>query len=177
MADNPILTDNIVVLRRFNAFDREALASIAGDKKVSRYLADRFPYPYGLAEADAWIALVSCEVRTCNFAIEWQGNLVGGAGLQPMDDIHSGTAEFGYWLGVDYWGKGLASRAARLLADYAFNELLFVRLQAEVFNVNPASMRVLEKTGFTKEGTLRRHIRKDGVIYDSALYARLRSEG
>lgn len=162
-------------LRRFRPEDRVALARLADNPNVSRYLKDRFPSPYSLSDADTWIALAKAESRPCNFAIEWRGELIGGIGLEPMDDINSGTAEVGYWLGEPYWGKGLAARAVALLIPIAFEEHLFIRLQAQVFSENTASMRVLEKNGFVREGVLRKHARKRGAIHDQVLYARLRN--
>lgn len=163
-------------LRRFQPDDREALVKLADNPNVARFLAKRFPHPYSAKDADDWINLTQSETRPCNFAIESNGAFVGGIGLVPLEDMHSGTAEIGYWLGEPYWGKGIASQAVELLLPYAFGELLFVRLQAMVFAENHASMRILEKCGFVCEGVLRRHIRKNGIISDAAIYAKLRSE-
>ena len=60
------------------------------------------------------------------------------------------------------------------MASYAFSSLPLARLEAPVFAWNPASMRVLEKSGFAKEGVLRQSVFKDGELIDSVLYARLR---
>ncbi len=170
-----MLTDGVVTLRRYQEADREQLIRIADNQRVSQYLDYRFPFPYTLEDADMWLDLVEKENVTCNFAVEWEGQLIGGAGLEPMQGIYSGTAELGYWFGEPFWGKGLATRAVTLLAEYGLNELLFLRLQANVFAENPASMRVLEKAGFVKEGILRRHIRKNGHISDAHLFAKTRA--
>lgn len=165
-----------LAIRQFETDDREVLARLAGNANVARFLAKRFPHPYSLSDADEWIALTRTETRPCNFALEWKGELVGGIGLVPLSDIHSGSAEIGYWLGEPYWGKGIATRAVDLFLPYAFDELLFIRLQAIVFAQNPASMRVLEKNGFVREGVMRKHIRKNGVVTDAVLYAKLRND-
>lgn len=164
-----------VAIRSFQNEDREQLARIADNPKVVRYLMNRFPHPYTATDADTWLALTRLETRPCNFAIEWRGELVGGIGMDPMADVHAGTAEIGYWLGEPYWGKGLAARAVGLLLPYAFEELLFIRLQAKVFAGNGASMRVLEKNGFVREGIMRKHVSKNGVVLDAVLYAKLRN--
>ena len=169
------LVSGDLALRRFRHEDRECLAALANNPNVVKFLALRFPHPYRLEDADVWIRIAMDETRICNFAVEWRGEFVGGIGLVPLADIHSGTAELGYWLGEPYWGKGLASRAVALLLPHAFGELLFVRLQAEVFAGHSASMRVLEKNGFVREGILRKHISKNGVVTDAALYAKLRN--
>ena len=168
------LEDGIVALRRFRTGDSERLVELGDNPNVCRFLANRFPSPYRPADADAWITATASETRPCNFAIEFEGTLIGGIGLEPLKDMHAGTAELGYWLGEPYWGKGLATRAVRLMTDHAFGELLFVRLQAIVIEKNNASMRVLEKAGFAREGVMRKHIRKNGVMLDAHLYALLR---
>lgn len=165
-----------VILRPYARDDSKQLQRIADNPNVSRFLTDIFPSPYTMKDAEEWIALTLTETRRCNFAVEWQGELVGGIGLIPMTDVHSGTANLGYWLGEPYWGRGLAARAVSALLPYAFDELLFIRLQALVYSGNPASMRVLEKNGFVREGVMRKHVRKRGVIHDAALYAKLRNE-
>ena len=173
----PCFDDGVVRLRRFRVEDRERLVELGDNSNVSRFLANRFPSPYRLEDADAWIGVSTAESRPCSFAIEYEGRLAGGIGLEPMHDMHSGSAELGYWLGEPYWGRGLAVRAVRLMADYAFDQLLFIRLQAMVIDGNAASMRVLEKSGFVREGILRKHVRKNGVVRDAHLFARLRRDG
>ncbi len=164
-----------LALRPFQLSDRDTLVRLADNPRVAQYLAARFPHPYRESDADAWLEIAKTETRICNFAIEWQGAFVGGAGLVPLADIYSGTSEVGYWLGEPYWGKGLMTRAVALLTQYAFDELLFIRLQANVLEGNAGSMRALEKNGYVREGIMRKHARKNGVIFDVALYAKLRN--
>jgi len=171
-----MLKDSDLILRPYQASDREALVKLADNPKVAHNLTNVFPNPYTPEDADAWLKLTADEERPLNFAIIWQGNFVGGAGLIPMTDVHCGTSRFGYWLGEPYWGKGLAARAAALLADYAFKEFKFIRLQAMVFARNPGSMKVLEKCGFQREGVMRCHVTKNGQVLDAVLYARLRED-
>lgn len=168
------LCDGEVGLRPFAPTDREELARLADNPGVAKYL-NFLPSPYTLEEADSWIALTGTENPRCNFAIDWGGRLVGACGIIPGSGVFSGTGDIGYWLGEKHWGKGLATRAAVLLRDYALNELLFVRLQASVFAPNQASARVLEKAGFYREAVLRKYLRKDGQIHDAHLFVRLRN--
>ena len=170
------LHDGDLLLRPFGEQDRTRLPQLADNPNVSRFMALRFPHPYRQEDADSWLRLTAEETRICNFAVAWRGELVGGIGLKPMDDLHSGTSEIGYWLGEPYWGKGLITRAVKTLLPYAFDELLFIRLQALIFVENLASQKVLEKNGFAREGVLRKHLRKNGVISDAVLYAKLRNE-
>lgn len=170
------MTDGDVAIRLFAKDDREDIVRLGDNARVARFLANRFPHPYRPADADAWLALVADETPPHNFAVEWRGKFIGGIGLAPLADVHFQTADLGYWLGEPYWGKGLAARALALLIAYAFSRLPYIRLQALVFEENTASMRVLEKNHFIKEGVLRRHVTKNGAVLNAALYALLREE-
>jgi RimJ/RimL family protein N-acetyltransferase len=173
---NAMITKEGLTLRRFYEEDRRILVQLADNPNVVKYLAPRFPNPYRLEDADAWIALTREEKQPLNFAIEWQGKLVGGIGIEPSSGLFVRTAELGYWLGESFWGRGLAAKAVELFTPYVFCELPFIRMQAFIFAENRNSMRVLEKNGFTKEGTLRKHITKNGMVTDAILYAKLASE-
>jgi RimJ/RimL family protein N-acetyltransferase len=86
-----------------------------------------------------------------------------------------GTARFGYWLGRAFWGRGVATEASRLLSDYALTVGGLRRIEATVFTENVASARVLEKSGFALEGTLRAfYLDRSDKVCDALLYARIR---
>ena len=164
-----------LTLRRWRTADIDPLVRYANNWNVWINLKDRFPHPYTEAEARAWIA--HCEARTgepTSFAIDWQGEAIGGAGLEPMTDVLRLTATVGYWLGEPFWGRGFATQALRAISAYAFSTFDLHRLEATVFEWNQASARVLEKAGYSLEGRLRHRIIKDGRIADTLLYARLR---
>ena len=90
------------------------------------------------------------------------------------EDIYHRSAEVGYWVGEEYWGRGLATEATRAFLDYAFEEFYLHRIFATAFEGNRASMRVLEKCGFTLEGRRKMAVDKDGKIFDDFLYAIVR---
>ena len=164
-------------LRPHRRQDAAQLSAAAGAFAVARWMTARFPHPYGLVEAQAWLAVAAAEDPVDHFAIEVDGTLAGGAGLQPASGERFGVAEFGYWLGCDYWGRGIATEAARLLARHAFAQRGLHRLEAHVFAPNAGSMRVLEKTGFRCEGKLRSgFVERDGTIVDGFLYGRLAAD-
>ena len=168
-----MLINDDLTLRPFRQGDREVLAKLADNFNVSKYLTERFPYPYALADADCWIAKVGSEDVPHNFAIEWQSQLVGGIGLVPLGDVYRRTAEIGYWLGEPYWGEGLATKAVAMMLGYTFANLQFIRLQAAVSAENKNSARVLEKNNFILEAVLRQYITKNGRMQDALLYAKL----
>jgi ribosomal-protein-alanine N-acetyltransferase len=161
------------VLRPWAASEKRNLARYANNSAVWRNLLDSFPHPYSEADAEFWIAHTQANPGL-HFAIQLDGAAVGGIGIIPQSGLALQTAHFGYWLGQCFWGQGIATAAARSMASYAFQAFPFARLEAPVFAGNPASMRVLEKAGFSREGVLRHSVFKDGQLIDSVLYARLR---
>ncbi|MDD4138319.1 MAG: GNAT family protein, partial [Methanoregula sp.] len=82
--------------------------------------------------------------------------------------------EIGYWLSESCRGKGIMTGAVRAVVPVAFERFDIVRLQAGIFADNPASMRVLEKSGFIREAVHRNAITKNGVTMDEMLYVLLR---
>ena len=109
-----------------------------------------------------------------NFAIASATEAIGGIGLELGRDVHRRSANVGYWLGEPYWGRGIATGALRAFTEFAFAEFDLVRIDANVYEWNPASARVLEKSGYECEGRLRRSITKDGQTIDQWLYAIVR---
>jgi [ribosomal protein S5]-alanine N-acetyltransferase len=165
-----------IILRAWRRSDIPSLVRYANNRKIWLNLRDIFPHPYTQAAADRWIAI--CESNqgpTTNFAIELQGEAIGGIAFRFLDDVNCKTAVIGYWLGEPFWGRGIATTALKQTTDYAFQSFSLERLEATVFEWNPASARVLEKAGYVLEGRLRRSIFKDGRLADSLLYARIRA--
>ena len=80
----------------------------------------------------------------------------------------------GYWLSEEFWGRGIATRAVTAMSDWAFAQYNLTRVFAMAFAHNAASIRVLEKAGFVREGILRRSAIKNGVILDQVLFAKVR---
>ena len=97
----------------------------------------------------------------------------GDLGARAGVGIHARTAQFGYWLGETFWGRGIVTAAGRAFLEHLKNDGRFVRLEAPVFEWNPSSMRVLEKLGFERVAVLRRNVTKDGQLIDSVLYSYL----
>lgn len=172
--DEPELDGGSCRLRPWRAGDLDDLVAAADDERVSRGLRDHFPWPYTRADGAAWLADCAGPRDDWRFAIEHEGRAIGGLGFRPGRDIHRHTAEVGYWLGVAYWGRGLAAAALRTALPRAAEHFRLLRIAAGVFADNPASMRVLEKTGFAREGVLRAAVVKRGVVLDLYLYARAR---
>jgi RimJ/RimL family protein N-acetyltransferase len=161
-------------LRPWRPGDEHALARHANDHRVWRTLRDDFPYPYTLRDAETWVRHAAALPPLQEMAVAVEGEPVGGIGIVPQRDVHRRTAELGYWLGAELWGRGIMTAAVRSFAAAVFERRDFGRLQALVFASNPASARVLEKAGWTREGVLRRHVLKEGGLTDAIVYAALR---
>ena len=159
-------------IRPWRLDDAESLAKHANDRKVWLGLRDLFPHPYTIDDAHEFLQKKIIEQSATIFCIEINGAAVGGIGIHPGQDVHRHTATLGYWLGAEFWGRGIMTEAVAALTDFCFENFPLRRISAEVFANNPASARVLEKAGFTFEGRLKSHVVKDGQLLDSLLYAR-----
>jgi RimJ/RimL family protein N-acetyltransferase len=158
-------------IRDWRGSDAPSLARHANNRKIWRNLRDFFPHPYTLDDARRWIESTTAADATTSFAIEVDGEAVGGIGLHPGRDVHRRSAEIGFWLGEPFWGRGIMTEAVQAVTRHAFDVLGLSRVHASVFEWNTASARVLEKAGYTLEATLRRAVVKDGKTIDALLYA------
>jgi len=164
------------VLRAWAASDKPALLRHADDRRVWRNMDDSFPHPYTAVHADDWIAMASRPGPSVHCAIELDGEAVGGIGVIAGAGVSRRCGRLGYWLGASAWGRGIATAATRAFAPHVLAATDLVRLEARVYAWNPASARVLEKSGFAHESVQRRSVFKDGQLADSALYVRLRDD-
>lgn len=163
----------LAVVRSWRDSDRDSLVRHANNRRVWRNLKDRFPHPYTPEDATDWLALSRAKPEVTGWAIEVEGQAAGGVGLVPLADVHAKGAHIGYWLGEPHWGRGIMTAVVGAVTRLALGERGFVRLEAPVFAWNPASMRVLEKCGYTREGIMRKSVFKDGELIDCVLYARV----
>lgn len=154
--------------------DREAIVRHANNRKVWLNLRDRFPHPYTIADARNWLEMVVGVRPENSFAIAVDDEAVGGIGFTVQHDVGRRSAEIGYWLGEEFWGRGLATQALIAVTDYAFANYDLCRMYAHVFEWNPASARVLEKAGYQFEGRLKKSVTKDGQTIDQLMYAVVR---
>ncbi|GAB4019721.1 GNAT family N-acetyltransferase [Spirosoma migulaei] len=161
----------LCTIRSWKRGDEQNLLHYANNKEIWLNLRDRFPHPYTQADAHQWIELVVGASPETNFAITVEDKAVGGIGLILHEDIERCSAEVGYWLGETYWGRGILTAALKAFTQYALDEFVLTRLYAVPFLRNTASMKVLEKAGYQREGIMRRSAIKDGQVIDQALYA------
>ncbi|CAN5589028.1 GNAT family N-acetyltransferase [soil metagenome] len=169
-----ILAIENLTVRPYRSADVDSLSHHANEREIWLNLRDRFPFPYTKKDAREWVDLANRLKPVTNFAIEVDGQCVGGIGLAINQDVHRKSAELGYWLGKEYWGQGLMSKILAPMSDYYFANHDVVRIYAMVFDFNPASSKVLEKAGYELEGRLKKSAFKDGKFCDQLLYAKIR---
>jgi [ribosomal protein S5]-alanine N-acetyltransferase len=157
-------------LRGWRLDDAESLQKHADNSNIYSFLLDRFPHPYTMEAAIGWITPMLTQDPMVNFAIDIDGKAVGVIGLELRNDVYRRSPLLGYWISETYWGRGIMSKAIKLIVDYAFDNLDAVRVQAGVLSNNPRSMRVLEKAGFVKEGVLKNNIIKNEIVLDEHIY-------
>ncbi|MCG8474499.1 MAG: GNAT family N-acetyltransferase [Cytophagales bacterium] len=160
-------------LRKLSIDDTYRLALLANNKKIADNLKNNFPHPYDANDAEFFIGNCLEEETPVTFAIEWNYELVGCIGIIPQEDIYEHSAEIGYWVGEPYWNMGIASKALRIMMEYAFFKLRYTRLFAHVIEYNTASCHVLKKSGFTLEGIGKKAVLKNNRLWDEYRYGLL----
>lgn len=161
-------------LRPWNANDAFSLAKHANNKKIADNMRDGFPFPYTIDDAQRWLNMAMKETRHVLLAIEVNGEAAGGIGIIFKENVYRLSAEIGYWLGETYWRKGITSETIAGLSSYAFAKTDIVRLQAEIFSPNTASMKTILKAGFHLEAINKKAVIKNGVLLDQHVYARIK---
>ena len=162
-----------ITIREWRIEDKADLAENLNNVHVLNNLRDGLPYPYTEKDAEEYIhaMLSSDKENTFAFAVTLDDQVIGSIGVFRCDNIHRRTAELGYYIGEKYWGNGYMTSAVRQICAYVFDNTDIIRIFAEPFAKNVASCRVLEKSGFTCEGVLRKNAFKNGEFLDMKMYA------
>lgn len=168
------LRSSICTVRNYRPDDAPSLAKHGNNRRIWENLRDRFPHPYTETQASEYIAQLMQHADATSFAIDVGDVAVGGISLHVGSDIERIGAELGYWLGEEFWGRGIATAAIGLVTNFAFSKRSLIRVFAIPFTTNTASCRALEKAGFEREGLMRKSAIKDGRIRDQFLYAKVR---
>lgn len=161
-----------VSIRQWKKEDCGALAAIANNKNIWINVRDRFPHPYTIKDALNWIEFTSQQKPVQSLAVCYRGAVAGSIGVTIRDDVYRKSIEVGYFIGEAYWGLGIATKAVELMTNLIREHFDVVRVYAEVFEHNTASMRVLEKNGFHLEGIRKKAVIKNNVIMDDHVWVR-----
>ena len=142
-----ILETERLTLRKPTLADVNAITRLAGDRRIAENTR-RLPHPYSQGDAVDFVRGIAASRETV-FLIEKDHTPIGMAGVDWREEE---APELGYWLGVDYWGQGLATEAVRAVMDFTFEHFDNGQLRAGARVANPASRNVLEKCGFQWSG-------------------------
>jgi RimJ/RimL family protein N-acetyltransferase len=173
----PNLATSRLVLRPFVGKDVPSVVEFCGAREVADTMTG-IPHPYRREDAESWISTHAAAFEHgvgATFAVEGPEGVVGAVLLMNIDRATL-QAELGYWIGLPFWRKGYATEAAREGVRYAFEDVRLNRIYARCMVRNPASVRVLEKLGMTREGLLRQNLRRWEQFEDAYIYSILRSE-
>jgi RimJ/RimL family protein N-acetyltransferase len=175
----PTIQTKRLVLRPWALDDAPVMQRLAGRREIADTMIS-IPHPYTEQQVREWIAGhdgAFTQGKAIHFAIQLKGagQLMGATELRAIDTEHA-HAELSAWIGVEWWGQGYASEAARAVVRYGFEHLNLNRIHACYTVRNPASGRVLEQVGMKREGLLRQCVRKWGVFEDVVLMAIIRQD-
>ena len=161
------------ILRKPTIHDVEAIVKHANNPNVSQYTSNKFPYPYLVSHAQAFVEFANNSISSDILAIEINGEFVGACGIHFKEDLQCKNAELGYWLAEPFWGKGIITLVLIERVQDAFLKHKIHRLYASVFDVNIGSQKALLKCGFTLEAILKQAVYKNNCYYDDYIYSTL----
>jgi RimJ/RimL family protein N-acetyltransferase len=147
-ASSCVLETERLTLRRPTLADVKAIARLANDRRIAEN-ARRLPHPYLPDDAVTFVRAIANDKRETVFLIE---NNHAPIGMVGVDWRAPEAPELGYWLGVEHWGQGFATEAARAVIDFTFEEFEVEQLISGARVANPTSRNILEKCGFQWSG-------------------------
>ena len=173
------LTTERLLLRSFSLADAPTVQQLAGERTIAD-TTRIVPHPYLDGLAESWIdshQIPGPTSTSIELAITLRADqaIVGAISLVEINQLDS-RAELGYWIGKPFWGNGYCTEAAIAILSYAFQELALNRVSARHLARNPASARVLEKIGMSREGVLRQHNKKWDTFEDVVVHGILAAE-
>lgn len=162
----------MIELRELKSDDREWLVRYLNNEQLVRYLTSRIPQPYSFDDANWWVEVGSKEGAFVR-AITFNGSFCGVIGVYTKEAEYAHAAELGYWVAQEYWNQGIASRAVIEFTELVFAATAIQRIYAVVTAPNLASLKVMEKAGYSLEGILRKAVQKQGQFYDEHIFAKV----
>lgn len=143
-----VLETERLMLRRPTLADVKAIAALANDRRIAE-MTRRLPHPYTQDHAIEFVRAIATDTRETVFLIE--SNFVP-VGMVGIDWREPEAPELGYWFGVEHWGQGFGTEAARAVIDFTFEEFEVEHLISGARVANPSSRNILEKCGFQWSG-------------------------
>jgi len=178
MSEQPSLNTARLLLRPFENNDAPTVQMLAGVREVSD-MTEAIPHPYEDGMAEEWIATHSQtwnQMNGATFAVcDLETKLLIGCVGLTIAKRHN-RATLGYWVGVEFWGKGYCTESSKAVLEFAFNKLNLNRIDAIHLTHNPASGAVMRKIGMRHEGTHRQYVFNNNIHSDVESYAILAAD-
>ncbi len=174
----PILTTKRLTLRQPKHADAEDMLVFSGDPMVQRFNGPVYETVTEVQKLIDWYQGEYAQQEGISWAVTLTGEnkVIGMFGLHHWSRHHR-RAEAGYDLARAYWGQGIASETLRTILTFGFAQMNLHRIYANTIADNHESVRLLERLGFTREGTKRESSwEDDGTFHDSAMYGLLKRE-
>jgi RimJ/RimL family protein N-acetyltransferase len=143
-----VLETERLTLRRPTLADVKAIARLANDRRIAENTR-RLPHPYSRDHAVEFVRAMAADGHETVFLIENTHTPIGMVGIDWREPE---LPELGYWLGVEHWGQGFGTEAARAVIDFFFEEFDAEHLISGARVANPTSRNILEKCGFQWSG-------------------------
>lgn len=157
-------------LRPWKISDLESLVKYANNINIAKFMTNKFPHPYTKKDGIAFIEFANSSDPVNIFAIESNGEAIGGIGIHPQSDIYEKNAEIGYWLAQSFWGNGIITKAIGMMLDFAFTTYDIDRVYAMTFHKNIGSQYALLKNNFVFEAHLKKTVFKNNEYLDEYIY-------
>lgn len=157
-------------IRKLAPSDTSQLTKLVNNKNIWNNLRDYIPFPYTKSDAKLFIDQAQIQNPQQSFGIVYKNEFCGVISLILQKDVYRKSAELGYWIGEPYWRNGIATEAVRLITAYGFEQLNILRIYAGIFENNIASISVLEKNGYHREGVFKKAIVKNDKVLDEHRY-------
>ena len=172
MDEFPKIETERLFLGELKAADIPAIVKHASNKNISDFTLN-LPFPYSEKDAIYWINLANQGFKDGTniiFGIKRKSDnqFIGGIGLTIARIFN--RAEIGYWIAEPFWGKGYATEATRSIIKYGFEHLDLNKFTSSYLAKNPASGKVMKKSGMTKEGELKEHVHKASEYHDLIVF-------
>lgn len=178
-ASIPRLETERLILRAFTREDLDAYLRFIGDPRVQRYLGGGVPVFSGEPHSTNWLNNINERLLRSKTVFTWcvedrvSGQVVGRVDLGGF--VKRSMADIAYYFAPECWGRGYATEAVAEATRFGFDALRLHRIQATVMPENTASLRVLEKAGYVREGLMRKAL-MGREFHDTVLLAAVREE-